>query len=69
MSPALKAVRVSAFSCGLMFTSPPPEVSVLSPWLLSQARRATSWVLPNWGEAIDLPLRSWALLMSDWTTK
>jgi hypothetical protein len=64
----LKASRVAALSCGLIDTSPPPEVSLLSPLFLSQVRRATSWVLPSCGEADGLPLRSAGPLMSGLTT-
>ena len=58
ISPLWKAVRVSALAWGLMETSPPPVVSVVRPCSASQVRRATSWVLPSWGEATILPFRS-----------
>ena len=58
-----------ALSCGRMDTSPPPAVSVLSPFFFSHVRKLTSWVLPSCGVATTLPLRSAALLMSGFTTK
>jgi hypothetical protein len=67
--PSLKVSRVWELSCGLMLTSPPPWVSVLRPWSSSQARSATSCVLPSWGVATFLPLRSAALLISGFTTR
>ena len=69
MSPRLNASSVVALSCGRIDTSPPPEVSVFRPFDFSQTRSATSCVLPSWGDATTLPLRSAALLMSGFTTK
>ena len=42
-----------------MKASPPPVEVVARPFCLSQARSATSWVLPSDGVASVLPL-SWA---------
>lgn len=69
MSPVAKVCRVCAFSCGTMWTSPPPLVSVLRPFSCSQWRSATSWVLPSCGVAIFLPLRSSTVLISGLTTR
>ena len=65
----MKVSSVWALSCGVIETSPPPAVSVASPWPLSQARSATSWVLPSDGDARVLPFRSAAPLMSGLTTR
>ena len=65
----MNAFSVVALSCGRICTSPPPVVSVLSPFFFSQVRSATSWVLPSWGDATVLPLRSAALLIDGLTTK
>ena len=59
---------MAALSCGLTETSPPPEVSLDRPLLFNHVRNATSWVLPSWGEAMVLPLRSAGPLMSGFTT-
>src|SRR5438270_10515043 len=61
--PDLKVSRVWALSWGRICTSPPPSGVVFRPCFLSHWRRATSWVLPSWGDASFLPLRSAALLM------
>ena len=58
MAPVWNAVSVSAFSCGVMLTSPPPAVSVVKPCSLSHARRATSCVLPSDGVASLAAARS-----------
>ena len=64
-----KSCRVVAFSLGSTCTSPcTPWLDGVSPFSFSQARSATSWVLPSCGEAIRLPLRSAAELMPGWTT-
>src|SRR4051794_11340157 len=68
ISPCLNWSRVVLLSCGLIETSPPPLVSVLSPWDFRYERTATSCVLPSCGEAIDLPFRSCTELMFDATT-
>ena len=58
MSPARNAVRASPLACGRIATSPPPASSVSKPLSASQARSATSWVLPSCGVASVLPFRS-----------
>ena len=69
MVPAMKVSRVWALLWGTMDVSPPPAASVESPWLPSQARSATSWVLPSDGLAIFRPRRSAAVLISGRTTR
>src|SRR5438477_4145448 len=68
MLPALNVSSVCELSCGTTATSPPPAVVVFMPCDCSQERRATSWVLPNWGEAIFLPFRSAGVLIEGFTT-
>ena len=69
MSPFWKAVSVSALACGTIETSPPPEVSELSPSSWSQVRSATSWVLPSCGVATFSPFRSSAEVISGVVTR
>src|SRR5262249_45217835 len=57
MPPFLNSVRVSAFAVGRTLTLPPCS-RALRPLALSQARRATSWVLPSWGVASFLLAKS-----------
>ena len=68
MAPDWNAASVSALSCGVICTSPPPLVSVSKPCSLSQARRATSWVLPSDGVASVVPARSAGESMPSRTT-
>jgi hypothetical protein len=56
--PSRNSVSACAFSVGVMCTSPPPVVSVASPFSFSQLRRATSCVLPSCGVAMVVPFRS-----------
>ena len=67
-SPAWNAASVSALSCGVIATSPPPLVSVSKPCSWSHARRATSWVLPSDGVASLVPARSAGVSMPSRTT-
>ena len=69
MSPALKESSVAPFSCGLIETSPPPDSSADKPLSCSQARSATSWVLPSAGVAIVVPARSAGDVISGFTTR
>ena len=69
MSPALKESSVAPFSCGLIETSPPPDSSADKPLSCSQARSATSWVLPSAGVAMVVPARSAGDVISGFTTR
>src|ERR1700751_752242 len=53
---------------GLIATSPPPVVLVVSPCCLSQYRTATSWVLPSDGVGIASPLSCATDEMKGFTT-
>ena len=68
IAPDWNAVSETELSSGTMVTSPPSFVSC-RPFLFSQVRSATSWVLPAAGVPIFLPLRSAARLIDGLTTK
>ena len=53
---------------GVIGTSPPPVEVVVRPWLFSQYRIDTSWVLPSDGVASFWPLSCEALVMPFLTT-
>ncbi len=53
---------------GVIGTSPPPVWVVVRPWLFSQYRSATSWVLPSDGVASFWPLSWLADVMPFFTT-
>ena len=59
---------MSGLAVGTTCTSPPCS-RAFNPFSASQARRATSCVLPSWGEAIFLPAKSAGEVMplSGWT--
>lgn len=64
-----KALSVCELSIGEMWTSPPPWRSEVRFCVLSQYRRAMSWVLPSCGVAIVFPRRSAAEVMPGRTTR
>ena len=49
---------MSGLARGSTVTSRPGRSEASSPCDLSQKRKATSWVLPTWGEPSLLPFRS-----------
>ena len=66
--PESNSAGTSLLLVGDTVTSPPPATDDFSPLLVSHVRSATSWVLPSWGLATCLPLRSAAELMPSLTT-
>src|SRR3954447_8740012 len=67
--PCWNDVSVTALSCGTTETSPPPDVSVVKPFVFSHERSAMSCVLPSCGLAIFLPARSAGFVIDGLTTR